>query len=462
MNQRKSSPVRRHERGVATLVVVMVLFFIISMVAAYTSRNLIFEQRTAANQYRSTQALEAAEAGLEWAKAMLNHGRITPTPASSSQPQACLASTNAADSSFRQRYLQPVLVGGVFGGQYTTRGYGSTGFKPQPSCVFNGSGWNCDCPETTAAAISTSGSEIRPAFRVRFNPGYLSALPNGMIRIEAIGCTRLDGSCLDFNAMGLINEGRTIVTQLVALTGGLPSPPVAALTAGGTVALPSAVLRNGDTASGGWTVQSRGAATIPDTQLFTLPGTPGAMSKAENDTSLPNTGDRMFTTVFNMFPDTYRDQPAVVRLDNSVSGCSAAGCTATALANAATFNPGRVIWVEGDLDIDSGTPIGSASDPVLIVVNNGNLVFSGGTPGTINGLVYVRRATWTTAGTGSVQGAVVAQGNVGGNGALTVNYDPEVLRTLRLSAGSFVAVPGGWKDFCSTPTGAMAGTGIQC
>ncbi|MBK7062382.1 MAG: hypothetical protein IPH51_18705 [Rubrivivax sp.] len=34
----------------------MVLFFIMSLVAAYTSRNLIFEQRTSANQLRSTQA----------------------------------------------------------------------------------------------------------------------------------------------------------------------------------------------------------------------------------------------------------------------------------------------------------------------------------------------------------------------------------------------------------------------
>ena len=44
----------------------MVLFFIMSLVAAYASRNLIFEQRTSANNYRSTQAFEAAEAGLEW------------------------------------------------------------------------------------------------------------------------------------------------------------------------------------------------------------------------------------------------------------------------------------------------------------------------------------------------------------------------------------------------------------
>ena len=64
------------QRGAATLVVVMVLFFIISMVAAYTSRNMIFEQRTGANLYRATQSFEAAEAGMNWALMMLNRGRI--------------------------------------------------------------------------------------------------------------------------------------------------------------------------------------------------------------------------------------------------------------------------------------------------------------------------------------------------------------------------------------------------
>ena len=53
----------RGQSGAASLVVVLMLFFVIALVSAYTSRNLIFEQRTANNQYRSTQALEAAEAG---------------------------------------------------------------------------------------------------------------------------------------------------------------------------------------------------------------------------------------------------------------------------------------------------------------------------------------------------------------------------------------------------------------
>ena len=73
MRRRRTPP--RHAHGAAALIVVMMLFFVISMVAAYASRNLIFEQKTSANQYRATQAFEAAEAGLEWAAAMLNGAR---------------------------------------------------------------------------------------------------------------------------------------------------------------------------------------------------------------------------------------------------------------------------------------------------------------------------------------------------------------------------------------------------
>ena len=86
----------RPQRGAATLVVVMLLFFVVSLVAAYASRNLIFEQRTSANQYRSTQSFEAAEAGLEWAQAMLNSGRID---------DDCLPTLDTSFGSFRERYL---------------------------------------------------------------------------------------------------------------------------------------------------------------------------------------------------------------------------------------------------------------------------------------------------------------------------------------------------------------------
>ena len=56
---------RRRQRGVAALVITVLLFFTMLLASVYLNRNLVFEQRSSANQYRATQAFEAAEAGLE-------------------------------------------------------------------------------------------------------------------------------------------------------------------------------------------------------------------------------------------------------------------------------------------------------------------------------------------------------------------------------------------------------------
>jgi hypothetical protein len=111
-----------------------------------------------------------------------------------------------------------------------------------------------------------------------------------------------------------------------------------------------------------------------------------------------------------------------------------------------------VLWVEGDLTVDSSGDIGSATEPALLIVE-GDLVFT--TSATIHGLVYLRTGTWTTSGGGAVRGAVIAEAGVAGNGSTSIVYDADVLRRLRLNHGSFVQVPGGWKDFCSTPTGLI-------
>ena len=55
---------RGRSRGIAALGVVMVLFFILAMVGAYTNRNLVFEQRTSANSYRAARSLAAADAAI--------------------------------------------------------------------------------------------------------------------------------------------------------------------------------------------------------------------------------------------------------------------------------------------------------------------------------------------------------------------------------------------------------------
>ena len=443
---------KRRQTGAATLVVVMVLFFIISLVAAYTSRNLIFEQRTSTNQYRSTQALEAADAAMEWALSMLNHGRIT---------DACTTSTISADLSFRQRYLNVDAVTGKI-----TPVLSAAGVPLQPSCVHTPTGWSCSCPTTGLPTLTPpTAAGVWPAFRVRFRAVAGEAgtptVPKqpGVIKLEVVGCTRVDPDptvgeqCLSFDGRGALNEGRVLASSLVALAGNPSGAPHAALTARGDVNVGGAALSAYNTAPSGLgiTVHSGGIINTAGLVLRTAPGTPEAASIIPSDTAfaLPATGtfttsDRMFATVFNMRPTTFQTQPAALTLNCPISGCSA-----SMVRDALLLNPSRPLWLTGSLVVDSAGDIGAAGNPALIVVN-GDLQFV--TAGVnVHGLVFNRLAvgstTWTTAGSGQVNGAVVAEGGVGGTGTPTIVYDEAVLRHLRFNNGSFVRVPSSWRDF---------------
>ena len=140
------------QRGVAALTVVMVLFFVMAMVAAYTSRNMVFEQRTSVNQLRSTQALEAAQAGIEWATALLNAGRIN---------SACTETgATTGDSTFRERYLTVSASSGAI-----TRKVRSVPTIPPtellPTCVSNAGVWSCSCPVDGAPSVGRDRARRR-------------------------------------------------------------------------------------------------------------------------------------------------------------------------------------------------------------------------------------------------------------------------------------------------------------
>ena len=455
------TPLHRHQRGAATLVVVMVLFFIISLVAAYTSRNMIFEQRTSSNQYRSSQALEAAEAGLEWAITMLNLGRID---------TSCLASASPADTTFRQRYLNVDASNGkILARTITPAPTPPALAELTPQCVFDPPSpgtpaWRCECPLNSPPTASTpAGTTVAPAFRVRFVriESASSAPPSqpGVIRADVVGCTRLDNECLNFSGQGQTNEGRVVVSSLLGLTGTVASMPLAAVTARGAVSLAGGSLSvfNGAAGSLGITVQS-GSAIDPGVVVLTTAGTPASTSLIPSDPALNllpaapySSKDRMFATVFSMFPDSFRQQQGGLQLACGVSGCTPGSAgTPGDLRNLIAMNPGRPIWLSGGLNVDSAGDIGSASDPVLLVVN-GDLQFS--TSGvTIHGLVYVRPAApatdWVTAGSGQLSGAVVSEGGVSvGAGALSVAYSGPTLNLLRANSGTFVRVPSSWKDY---------------
>jgi hypothetical protein len=52
-----------------------------------------------------------------------------------------------------------------------------------------------------------------------------------------------------------------------------------------------------------------------------------------------------------------------------------------------------------------------------------------------------------TAGSPRIHGAVVAEGNLTITGTPRISYEPGVLRTINMTQGSLVRVPGSWRDF---------------
>lgn len=435
---------KKRELGAASLIVVMVLFFVVSMVAAYANRSLLFEQRTSANQHRSTRALEAAEAGVEWALSMLNSGRTTAT---------CLISGDTTDTTFRQRYL----VVDPETGDIVPKKRSDNVTSLYPTCASVGGVWTCNCP--TDADPTLPPAPGADSFRVRFrrvcavttSPDTACTTPvqPGVIHIDVNGCTTLDDDCLRFNdeanpGKPLGSEGRATVHVVAGLIGALPSHPGAALTARTTINVGAAPLKiiNSDavpTAAPNITAHSGGALTATAVELYGAPGVPATRTLRNNDTVLAAlSADRMFVNTFGMSRLTYVDQPGVVVVD-----CGG-GCNATTVRDRAQMNPGRILWLDGDVDLDTAVSIGTSDEPVVLNVT-GSLTF--GSAATVNGLVYSQAATWTMNGSGQIVGAAVAENAFAGtpNGALT--YSSPTLTRLRTSTGTFVKVPGSWKDF---------------
>lgn len=461
-------PARRYiathrQRGAATLIVVMILFFIVSLTAAYTSRNLIFEQRTSANLFRATSAFEGADAGMEWVSAQLNTGRMeddcTPTA----------DDATAAKLSFRERYLTIDATTGALAAK-SPSGAGSV----TPICVFDNSGadtawnWKCRCPKQNASStafVPPASTGPAPAFMVALTDGPRSDL----IEMFVFSCNRYDTACLETPDQVASGDSAGLVRAYFALRGSLTRPPVAALTVSSTLALsplapaasPAALqLINSDLKSNGVTLHVGQAVPGSGIVRTGLAGTPEDSTQVVGDAAalrppaVAASGaqqafsdtERRFASFFGMRPQTYRRQPGLATLD-----CSA-GCTATAVNTAMTRNPGRAIWVTGSagtLTLDSN--VGSSTAPAMLIVE-GDIAISNGV--TFRGLIYGRKSnwTWSTSGSASVIGAVVAEDNLlvsGASSTTTITYDPSTLTALRVRVGTFVRVPGSWRDFTS-------------
>lgn len=445
-------PPQHPQRGAAALIVVLVLFFVVSLVAAYTSRGMIFEQRTSINQLRSTQVLDIGDAGVEWALTKLNTGLIG---------AACEASPGGA-STFRERYLVVAADGSITGNP-----------AANPTCTFSdATGWACSCP-TAGTTIPGAAGGPTPAFRVYFGADTVGARPN-LIRVTVSACTDASANCLANPQVPDPGKGNIVVSASLGLKGAIDTIPAAAVTLPApSTALDSLTLTggtrlaayNGNPLGTGLAIHAGGTLpAAPDLTVGGAPGAPVSSASLAGDATLsadavtgglrnstdagacpagdPNLGcnsNRAFAAFFGAPRAIYRDQPSLVR-------CTA-GCNSAALAVLAARNPRSVILVQGNATLDGN--LGTAAAPIALVVEGDVTVSGAGT--VVTGFIYGTSGVWTVTGTPQISGAIASETAVtmGGGGALSVNYDLAALNKLRYEYGSFARVPGGWRDFPS-------------
>ena len=427
----------RRSHGMAALTVVMGIFFVMALVAAYTNRNMIFEQRTSANSYRAERAVTAADAAADWALVMLNTGRVD---------NQCRASVQATDTDFRSRYLtlDPVTGGyGVlsqaanpfFPGCLTTRGD-----VPTLSCA-------CPTTDNRTIGVDAPAGYLASSFRVSFGleSGH-DYTPPGALILQVRGCANSGTGASSCQSQAVIPtvDALSLVRAHVGLVRALPAAPVATLTAGQTASAPGVALAiaNNDGHTG-LTVHTGGAADMT-ASTFTVPAGAAGDGQASNDPNLAalTAGGRFFENMFGMSATLYKNQPAVVRVSCPATGCTLANLTA---ANWLTGYPGRTVVVDGNLTLDSALTdinVGSTSTPVMLVVT-GDLSWS--TPMNLTGFLYARNiAVSGLAVNSTVRGALVAAQTFSSSVVMTLGYDAAVLNLISKGFGSFVRIPGGW------------------
>jgi PilX N-terminal len=443
----KTLSIHHPPRGAAALAVSMVLLFAMTVVVFFTNRAMIFEQRTSANQYRSTKAFEMAEAGIEWGLARLNQGGII-----SSHPSSCDAT--ATTVTFRDRYLVPT----------------SGAFVPvagRAGCSISSAGVaTCACPGGNNTS-PTLGASTDPRFTVQFN-----SVDATTIEVISRGCT--SGTNCDAGAAGL-QEAEAVVRVLLKVVPQFPNSPGAGLITG-SAAVTGGNLNviNTDVASNGITINSGTVVEMgTGTTVTTLAGTPPRASVLDNDPSLSsltnsdNNGEAFFRSFFGVGFTDYKSSPKTWYVTsgsctsspnpNRCTSCgTAAGCGS---AVSAKINDQETqFWADTDVAFNNGNlptagTIGTADKPIVFA-GDGNVELKSNL--VAYGMFYVASGTasenWDYSGSGSAKvfGAFISRGDFNkGSGTLDLIYDANIFGTGDIN-GLLVKVPGSWRDKLTT------------
>ena len=420
-------------RGAATLVVVMMLFLVMALLAAYANRSLLFEQRIAISYGRASLSQEVAEGGIEWTLAQLNGTAIDTT----------CKTVDSGGQRFVDRYFQfdvtnrsiaskPAYVDGVV------------------DCARDAAnqGWACRCPVPSPSRTPAPALDAQPESSFVVQMLGVPTLRSGTIQLNIVGCTdSVVDNCLQKSSeISKALVSKAWASTLIGLVSAVRSPPAAPLVVKGGIDSSGAGglgLHNTDPRSGGPLAVLGGvwnSIGLANARLDSVPGSSPGQAVVQNDEPLAKAPDaaHVFKTFMGISVDRYKQHPALRTITCSAD-CSGAVEDAYKAGK-------RILWVDGPMAISSSKVFGSVNDPLLVIATgdvtlSGSFQFAGM-------LVSQGDVNWTnTAGAAPLlTGVMVVGGSMKTVGTMDIVYQQAVTDQLRNRMGSYVRVSGSWID----------------
>lgn len=404
------------QRGAATLLTALVLLIGITLVTLTTSKSVLVETQMTADNYRTTQAVAAANYAMDYGVNYYNNGGFDQVN----------NGTGVAGSDGVIDIITVPNLASAYGSQTTTGNVtfnNAVGTRCAPTTVSMKSGL------ITATGFSDDGLASR-------------TISQCVVPLQAL---RDDGP-----EQPLVAQGNVALTGNAKVINRYTNTTV---WAGDNVSIGSSSAM--ETYIKGSAVGALDPAVAADlakllstneddyTQLVSNRNLGNGLDIIDDDPSLGNlTGLNFFKNFFNV--DSRAQLKALA---------ASAGQSYTAIASA--YDKSGLIWVEGNQSMTGGT-IGSLTSPAIVIINGD---FSLGGTATIYGLLYVA-GKYTIAGTPTVVGANIVEGSdlstetpatppiVSGTGTITLvfwaGFESTSTKPLK---GLTSVVSGSWRDW---------------
>jgi len=437
----------RSQKGVATIFIAVILLIATTLVAFLTGKAVLQEIKIAANNYRASQAITAADSGMEYALAYFNgigfsvagsdhdnDGNLDHSPVAPNGTGDGNVDVNADGA---QDFIAPNRTTIVFYNQSSI-----AVANPAPiSCVdssVDGTG-NQKSALIEVTGTSDDGVASRTIYQC---VGTRNLLKGGgpkqsLVSGASVGLT---GSAQIINRYSDLNVWSASTT---GISGGAMDTYIR------PVDMEISDLTEAEL------ISDQTSPSIPNVQKVSSGTLGGGTDTYQNDAFLaaaktasvaarvaPGDGSGP-GTFFNLFFN--ESLTAMSELAAGIPTATGTQLLANGVSDAGLDALGGVIYVDGDASMNAnGTTIGSINAPAIVIVD-GDFDFSGGT---IYGLVYVTGDT-TVTGNPSVIGTAISEGSVSGTGTLKLVYarklgdttdGPPIIGTTGIISGS-------WRDW---------------